>query len=79
MEELFNFISEKYFIWFRDILDVFIVSYFVYRVLVLIRGTRAVQLLRGLMLLFFVYFVVNNILQLRTITWIMQTGATFAL
>lgn len=79
MEDFIHFISEKYFAWFRDVLDIIIVSYFVYRVLLLIRGTRAVQLLRGLFLLFLLYFVANNVLQLRTITWIMQTGATFVL
>lgn len=79
MEVFVSLIAEKYFTWIRDILDVAIVSYFVYRALILIQGTRAVQLIRGLLLLFFTYILVNNVLQLRTMTWIMQNGTTFVL
>lgn len=79
MEIFVSLIAEKYFTWVRDILDVAIVSYFIYRALILIQGTRAVQLIRGLLLLFFTYILVNNILQLRTMTWIMQNGTTFVL
>lgn len=40
-----------------DALDILIVWYLVYRLLVLIRGTRAVSLLRGIILLFLIFLV----------------------
>lgn len=59
----------------QDLLDVALVSFILYRLFILIRGTRAVQLLRG-MLLLLVAFLVSNALQLHTITWLMQNAAT---
>lgn len=55
----------------RLIVDIAIVSYVIYRFLLLIRGTRAVQLLKGLGVLV-VASVVAEKLQLTTITWILS-------
>ncbi|MEB3238369.1 MAG: diadenylate cyclase CdaA [Candidatus Sericytochromatia bacterium] len=59
----------------QDLLDITIVSLVFYRLFLLIRGTRAVQLLRGLLLLLTAYLVANA-LQLHTITWLVQSTAT---
>ena len=40
--------------WWRDLLDVVVVTFLAYRLLLLIRGTRAVQLIAGLAVLAFV-------------------------
>jgi diadenylate cyclase len=69
-------LSSTYFLWVRDVLDISLVSYCVYRLLLLIKGTRAVQLIKGLLILFVVYYIVNYWLQLRTMAWIMQYAAT---
>lgn len=62
-----------------DFLDIVIVAYLLYRLFLLIRGTRAVQLLRGLILLFLIYYIADKFLQLKIITWIMQNAATMVI
>src|SRR6266516_2835 len=60
----------------NNVLDVLIVAVFVYYVLLLIRGTRAVQLLIGVMVLVLIYFVATS-LHLTLTTLLLQ--ALFAL
>lgn len=59
----------------QDVLDIIIVSYVLYRLFLLIKGTRAVQLLRGMLLLLLAY-VVSSALGLHTITWLVKSAAT---
>ncbi len=54
-----------------DVLDIFVVSYIVYRVLLLIKGTRAVQMLTGLGVLGLA-FVVSIRLELFTLHWLLS-------
>lgn len=56
---------------FRNLLDIFIVAYIFYRLLGLIQGTRAVQLLKGLMFLL-VFSVLVSYLQLDMINWLLE-------
>jgi diadenylate cyclase len=56
-------------IW--DLIDILVVTVIVYQVLVLIRGTRAVQLVSGLAVLFGVY-VVSRWLGLYTLQWLLS-------
>ncbi|MGB9860629.1 MAG: diadenylate cyclase, partial [Moorellaceae bacterium] len=55
----------------RLIIDIAIVSYMIYRFLLLIKGTRAVQLLKGLAVLV-VASVIAEKLQLTTINWLLS-------
>ena len=55
---------------FTDALDIFIVALLVYWILMLIRGTRALQVLVGLGLLFVLYGV-SQALNLKTLNWIL--------
>lgn len=55
-DELFAILRNQSFKW-ENILDIAIVFVFIYYALVLIRGTRAVQLLLGVLVLFFIYGV----------------------
>ncbi len=41
----------------QDFLDILVVSFMIYRAILLIRGTRAVQMLAGILVVSFVYFV----------------------
>lgn len=59
----------------QDFLDILLVSYILYRFFLLIKGTRAVQLLRGMLLLLLAYLV-SHALGLNTITWLVQSTAT---
>lgn len=55
----------------KDIIDVLLVSYIAYRVIILIRGTRAVQLLQGIVLLVFIW-ALSTWLNLYTLKWLMN-------
>jgi diadenylate cyclase len=71
LADLLNILTRgKPFGW-NNILDVLIVAVFIYYVLVLIRGTRAVQLLIGVVVLLLIYFVATT-LQLTLTTLLLQ-------
>lgn len=55
-----------------DILDILIVSFIIYRIILLIRGTRAVQMLSGIALIIIIY-VLSGKFQLQTLHWLLQT------
>jgi len=65
LEELF-----KDFSWWRDTLDIFIVSFVVYRLILLIKGTRAVQMLKGFLIILFFYFISQKA-EFMTLHWIL--------
>ena len=54
-----------------DLIDILVVAFIIYNVLMLIRGTRAVQLVAGLAVLFGVY-VVSRLLGLYTLQWLLS-------
>lgn len=43
--------------WWRDTLDILIVAFIIYRLIQLIKGTRAAQMLKGFAIIFLVYFI----------------------
>ncbi len=55
----------------RDFIDVLIVTYVIYRILLIIRGTRAVQLLKGLMIIF-AADTISKFFGLRAVHWLFQ-------
>ncbi|MBI5207710.1 MAG: TIGR00159 family protein [Candidatus Firestonebacteria bacterium] len=59
----------------QDIVDIIIVSYFLYRLFLLIKGTRAVQMLFGLLLLVIASFIAE-LGQFYTISWILKNFLT---
>src|SRR6266852_5708331 len=62
----------------NNVLDVLIVAVFIYYVLLLIRGTRAVQLLIGVLVLVLIYFVATS-LHLTLTTLLLQALFAVAL
>ncbi len=56
----------------QDILDILIVSFIIYRLFLLIRGTRAVQMLAGIAVIIVVYFAAKA-LELLTLYWLLGT------
>jgi diadenylate cyclase len=56
----------------QDIADILIVAFIIYRVILLIRGTRAVQMLAGIGVLIIVYFGARE-LELMTLYWLLGT------
>jgi diadenylate cyclase len=56
-----------------NVLDVALVAYLIYRVLLLFQGTRAVQVLRGLVILAVGTFVADQLFHLPTLGWVLRT------
>jgi len=56
----------------QDILDILIVAFLIYRIILLVRGTRAVQVAAGLAVVIVVYFVARQ-LELFTLHWMLGT------
>ncbi|TFE19613.1 diadenylate cyclase CdaA [Cohnella luojiensis] len=62
----------------KDIVDVLIVSYIIYVLIKMVRGTRAVQLLRGIFLLV-ITWALSTWLNLYTLKWLMNQMFTFGI
>lgn len=62
-----------------DILDILIVALAFFSISLFVRGTQAVTLLRGLMLIVVGVVLVANILQLRALRWLLDNLLTVAL
>ncbi len=59
-----------------DILDILIVSYAFYRIFILINGTRATQVIKGILFVF-IFAKLSGFLKLYTINWILNNAVTF--
>ena len=60
------------FLRWQDIVDILLVSFIIYRTILLIRGTRAVQMLIGIAVLIVIYFGARE-LELLTLYWLLRT------
>ena len=56
---------------FTSLLDITIVAYVIYRILLLIKGTRAVQLIKVIVVLL-IALNISDLLSLNTIQWILN-------
>ena len=61
----------KHFRWSLDLLDILLVAFIIYRILLLIKGTRTVQMLVGLAVLLVVY-VGSQVGGLFTLNWLLD-------
>jgi len=59
-----------------DIIDILIVSYVIYKMIVLVRGTRAVQLLKGIFVVLLAWGL-STLFNLYTLQWLMNQMFTF--
>jgi diadenylate cyclase len=55
------------------LLDILLVAFIFYEILLLIRGTRSVQVLLGVLVLAVATFFVQRVLQLPVLSWILRT------
>jgi diadenylate cyclase len=62
---------------FTDVLDVLIISFVIYHLFLLLKGTRAAKIAGGIAFLALVYFA-SRIAQLRTIQWFLTNFVTYA-
>lgn len=56
----------------RNLADILLVAYIFYRLMLLVRGTRSVQILQGILFLSLGTFLVNQILHLTVTSWLLQ-------
>ncbi|MFV9511791.1 diadenylate cyclase CdaA [Tepidibacillus sp. LV47] len=68
MDYIFNILD--------DVVDILLVSYVIYKLLMLVRGTRAIQLLKGIMVIV-VAWLVSTYFELRTLQWLMSQAFTY--
>ncbi len=61
----------SYFRW-QDFVDILVVAFVIHQLITIIRGTRSVQMVMGIIILTIVYFLAS-VLDLATFKWIMQT------
>lgn len=55
----------------QDVLDILIVAFIIYRIVLLIKGTRAIQLIIGLIIIFAAFFFARK-LELFTLGWVLH-------
>ncbi len=61
--------------WLLDALDVALVAFIIYRIILLIKGTRAVQMVVGMAVVLAVY-VVSSLANLYTLQWLLDNFLT---
>jgi diadenylate cyclase len=61
---------------FTDVIDILIVSYVIYKMILLVRGTRAVQLLKGIFVVLLAWGL-SAVFNLYTLQWLMNQMFTF--
>ncbi|REK59982.1 MAG: TIGR00159 family protein [Thermobacillus sp.] len=62
--------------WIKDIIDIAIVSFIIYQLIMIVRGTRAVQLLKGILVLVATW-AVSTWFNLYTLKWLINQMFTF--
>ncbi|MBU9710728.1 diadenylate cyclase CdaA [Evansella tamaricis] len=60
------------------VVDITLVAYVIYKLIMVIRGTRAVQLLKGITVILVVWFL-SSTFQLYTLQWIMNQAIVYGL
>ncbi|MCL4558913.1 MAG: diadenylate cyclase CdaA [Deltaproteobacteria bacterium] len=55
----------------KNAADILIVSYLIYRLLLMLKGTKAVQILEGIFVIFAAY-ILSNVFNLTTLHWILN-------
>ena len=66
LRSLFDAVRASPFAWVIDVADILILAYLIYQFVLLIKGTRAVQMMAGVVFIIAAYFV-TGVLQLTTV------------
>lgn len=64
--------------YISDIIDILLVTYVIYKGIMVIRGTKAVQLAKGILVIIAVWFL-SSFFGLRTLEWLMNNAITYGL
>ncbi|WP_257352327.1 diadenylate cyclase CdaA [Pseudalkalibacillus decolorationis] len=57
--------------YLNDIIDILLVTYVIYKLIMLVKGTKAIQLLKGISVIIAVWFF-SGIFKLNTLNWLMD-------
>lgn len=76
METFVSFVMDKFVPGIDDIIDILLVAFVIYKLLMLVRGTRAIQLLKGIMVIV-VAWLISTFFELRTLQWLMSQAFTY--
>jgi diadenylate cyclase len=68
--------TENFLGYIINAVDILIVTYIIYKLILLLRGTRALQLFKGIIVIVFM-MVASSFLQLRTLQWLMDKAFTY--
>lgn len=71
-QEIEHFIGVFRSIQLKDVIDILVVAFLIYRILLLLQGTKALQMLAGLTVIILLYFF-SEIFELLTLNWILHT------
>jgi diadenylate cyclase len=72
-ESLLDYLTD---ISINDIIDILIVSYVIYNFILLVRGTRAIQLLQGILIVILTW-ALSVVFKLTTLQWMMRQLFTY--
>lgn len=64
--------------YITNAIDILIVSYIIYKLVLLLRGTRALQLFKGILVVI-VLMLASSYLHLRTLNWLMNQALTYGM
>lgn len=67
---------EIFFSSIDDIIDILLVSYVIYKLLMIVKGTRAIQLLKGIMIII-IAWLISTYFELKTFQWLMSQAFTY--
>lgn len=56
----------------RHVLDIFLVAFIFYRLMIIVRGTRSVQILQGILFLAVATYIFSEVIQLPMTRWLLQ-------
>lgn len=59
---------------FRSVIDILVVAFLLYWVLVLLQGTTAITLLRAIVSVYLVGFLVSSVFQLTMVSWLLRNS-----
>ncbi len=62
----------------KNAVDILLVTYVIYKLIMVIRGTKAVQLLKGITVIVVIWFL-SSLLGLKTLNWMLTYAITYGL
>jgi diadenylate cyclase len=78
MDTMFSWTDINLLDMLRSVVDILLVTYVIYKVIMVIRGTKAVQLLKGITVIILIWFL-SSILKLKTLNFIMTQAISYGL